>query len=339
MQADAALDLGRMPKHLLAMLPCPLKVPLEEAFLLGREKLLSSCADWNPEDIRFEGNANQSEFYNKVESFRSAGELPDLIVTPGISSFFHKDFRTRFLDTAVFAQAADAAVQEPRESFRLAGLLDPTGRTTLLCVNPLVIVADTGKLGERELPSRWSDLLTPRYRGQITMRGHQGSFCETVLLTLQRWFGEEGLTRLGANVAAGMHPGQMAKLAGTDNPGATALYVLPYFYARMIRRTERIRVIWPEEGAIASPVLLLMKQDSSALSRKIAGFFLSRETAELCEQAMFPSPYSSGASSVLASEERPLLWMGWDTVWNREIGRLTEQANASFLQGHRDGSP
>ncbi|WP_058304131.1 ABC transporter substrate-binding protein [Gorillibacterium timonense] len=337
MKSDTVLDLERMPKHLLALLPCPLKVPLEEAYLLQREALLPAGVEGDSGDIRFEGNANQSEFYNKVSDLKDVDELPDIIISPGISSFFHADFRSRFLDTEVFA---DASVCTPNERFQAAGLLDPTGRTTLLCVNPLVMVIDTGKLDGHPLPSRWSDLLSPLYRKQITMRGHQGSFCETVLLTLRHTLGDDSLHQLGSNVAAGMHPGQMAKLAGSDQPGATAVYIMPYFYAKMIRRKERVRVVWPEDGAIASPVLMLMKRNASNVSRSIARFFLSEETAELCEQAMFPSPFSSERSSASSQTAgQPLCWMGWDTVWNKEIGRLTEQANAEFLRGFEENTP
>ncbi|MFD1776132.1 ABC transporter substrate-binding protein [Paenibacillus rhizophilus] len=330
MKSGTAQVKEKLPRHLLAMLPCPLKVPLEETFLHQQSSGLWS--DLDPEELAFEGNANQSDFYKTVDQFHSADELPDVVITPGISSFFHPDFRTRFLDKDVFADAAGYA---PNERFAEIGMKDPTGRVTLMCVNPLVIVADKAKLGDIPEPRSWSDLLNPVYRKQVTMRGHNGTFCETVLLTIGQSFGEDTLTGFGRSVRQGLHPGQMAKLAGTDNEAGTALYVMPYFYANMIRKRDKVNIIWPEEGAIASPVFLLAKRGSSEAGRRLASFFTGAETAELCEQAFFPSPHPSAASSF---PERKLLWMGWDLVWNRDIQTLTDAANAAFNKGFEQGT-
>ncbi|MBY9082346.1 ABC transporter substrate-binding protein [Paenibacillus sp. HN-1] len=317
----------QLPRHLLAMLPCPLKVPLEETFV--RQQNDGLWSDLDPQEVAFEGNANQSDFYTTVDGFESEEELPDAVITPGISSFFHQSFRTRFLDHDVFADAADYA---PNARFAEIGMKDPLGRVTLLCVNPLVIVADKARLGGLPEPRSWSDLLNPEYRKQVTMRGHKGSFCETVLLTLGQCFGQEILTGLGRSVRQGLHPGQMAKLAGTDSADATALYVMPYFYANNIRKKEKVSIIWPEEGAIASPVFLLAKRQSTEAGRRLADFFTGAETAQLYEDAFFPSPHPSVKTSV---PDRKLLWMGWDLVWNRDIQKLTDESNAAFLRGYK----
>ncbi|WP_025689822.1 ABC transporter substrate-binding protein [Paenibacillus zanthoxyli] len=325
MNTGTAQEQERLPRHLLAMLPCPLKVPIEETFLHQQSSGL--WTDLDPEELEFEGNANQSDFYKTVNEFQSADELPDIVITPGISSFFHRDFRTRFLDQDVFADTAGYA---PNERFAEIGMQDPTGRVTLMCVNPLVIVADTARLGDTPEPRSWSDLLNPVYRKQVTMRGHNGTFCETVLLTLGEKLGEDILTGLGRSVRQGLHPGQMAKLAGTDNEAGTALYVMPYFYANMIRKQDKINIIWPEEGAIASPVFLLAKKNATEGGRRLASFFTSEETAQLCEQAFFPSPHPSAASGLT---QRKLLWMGWDLVWNSDIQAKTDAVNAAFNKG------
>lgn len=319
-----------LPRHLLAMLPCPLKVPLEETFLQQQSSGLWS--DLDPEEIAFEGNANQSDFYKTVGRFKSAAELPEIVITPGISSFFHRDFRTRFLDRDVFADAAEEA---PGGPFAETGMKDPLGRVTLMCVNPLVIVADQARLGGLPEPRSWRDLLNPAYDKQVTMRGHNGSFCETVLLTLGGRYGQEMLTGLGRSVRQGLHPGQMAKLAGTDSEAATALYVMPYFYAKMIRKQDKVSIIWPEEGAIASPVFLLAKREISEAGRRLAAFFTGAGTARLCEQAFFPSPHPAAASPLA---DRKLLWMGWDLVWNRDIQAVTDEANAAFGRGFGQGN-
>lgn len=316
----------KLPRHLLAMLPCPLKVPLEEAF--AQKRASGFCRSMAEEDLVFEGNANQPEFYKQVDDIGSEEELPDVVITPGISSFFHRSFRSRFLDRGVFT---DAAAYEPHSRFAGIGLQDPTGRLTMLCVNPLVMVVDKTKLGDLPLPRSWSNLLEPVYHKQVVMRGQKGTFCETVLLTLQRHLGLDGLEKLGRAVRSGKHPAQMAKWAGTGNPEGAAIYIMPYFYARTIQRQERVSIIWPEEGAIASPVFLFLKQAVQASAAELAHFFTGKEAASIYERAYFPALHPD--VELQLPQTHSFLWMGWDLIWQGDMQLLTEQANERFARG------
>ena len=74
------------PLSLFALLPCPLKVPLEEA-------LNSFLEELDPQQraglsCRVEGNANnQIEYADYADHFESVDEMPDIVITPGFNSF------------------------------------------------------------------------------------------------------------------------------------------------------------------------------------------------------------------------------------------------------------
>lgn len=320
------------PKHhsLLAMMPCPLKVPVEEQF----NKLLETGAFPNlPHDgIAFEGNANQTKFYEKVGQYQTEEQLPDITITPGISSFFHPGFREKFVDRNVFADVADYPVNS---RFAEIGLKDPEGKYTVICVNPLVMVADKTRLGDTPAPRSWLDLLDPAFKKRVGMRGQNDTFCETTLLTLMHVYGLKAIRQLGESVLAGYHPAQLSKLAGTGDPTAPAVSIMPYFYAKTIRKKEQVEVIWPEEGAIISPVFLLFKRSKEKSLRPVADFFTGLETSSIYENALFPSLHP-GVESKLPENAR-FLWMGWDLIRNNDMKQTTTQLNEAFLEGFRKG--
>lgn len=326
-ESDSAQQLGTLPGRLLAMLPCPLKVPLEEEYT--RQAQTKGWTDPASEDIQFLGNANQSAFYKKVDQIQSDEELPDVIVSPGVSSFFHTAFKSRFLDRDCFADAA--AYEVPNARFSGIGLRDPLGRVTVPCINPLVLVVDQTRLGGLPEPRSWKDLLDPMYRKSLTMRGHNGSFCETVLLSLLRLYGHEALTRLGEAAKYGAHPAEMARSAGIGKPDGTPFYIMPLFYAKLIPRQDRIRIIWPEEGAIVSPVFLFAKRSGRERSGDIADFFTNLQSAAIYERASFPSLHPEVEPA--GPESQSYLWMGWDWIWEADIKSLTQDANDAFLKG------
>lgn len=322
-------DTGKeMAPILLAMLPCPLKVPVEEDFLRRTE-----AGEWTAFDtsrIVFEGNATQTAFYEQVKDYGHEDELPDLVISPGISSFFHDDFRRRFVDRGVFA---DVTAGWENDRFDGQDLTDPKGWYSVICVNPLVMVADHSRLGELPVPKAWADLLKPEYKRQVAMRGQKGSFCETTLLTLRHIYGLEAVERFGGAVQQGLHPAQMAKHAGSGNPEASPVLIMPYFYAKSIMKKEKVSIIWPEEGAIASPVFLLTKAAARERLKPLTDYLTGVEVSNLYENASFPA-LNPQVTSKLPDEAR-LLWMGWDLVWSGSIQKVKEETHDRFMAGFR----
>ncbi|EGW37551.1 ABC transporter substrate-binding protein [Desulfosporosinus sp. OT] len=311
--------------NLLALLPCPLKLPLQQAF----DKYLAKEFDLGNDglDYLIEGNANnQLSYYPYVDQFEDLEDIPDVIITPGLNNFFHQRFIQRFIDKGFFL---DAANYQPHNRYLNSGIKDPGGNYTILAMNVLVMVIDHSQIGSTDFPKKWEDILNPEFEKRVAMRGQNDFFCETVLLAIYKTYGMEAIKRLGRSVKYGWHPAQMAKAAGSGNKGAPAVSIMPYFFTKTIKHKENITIVWPEDGAIISPVTMLVKAEKAQKLEKIANFFTSREIGNICAGACFPSLHPEVKDSI--PESVAFNWLEWDFIKSRDIGELQTELNAEFL--------
>ena len=58
-------------------------------------------------------------------------------------------------------------------NFSDAQILDPKNEYTILCVNPLVVVANLDQLGNRNLPCTWDDMLAPEWEKKSDHQGRR----------------------------------------------------------------------------------------------------------------------------------------------------------------------
>ncbi|MDR3579278.1 MAG: ABC transporter substrate-binding protein [Oryzomonas sp.] len=321
-----------IPLNLFALLPCPLKVPLEEAF--------EAYLDALPPDKRssftycLEGNANHDvDYYALVDHFESIDDMPDIIITPGFNSFFHRPFVERFIEQGLFTSVSTFGGD--RHLAKL-GVTDPQGQYTMLAMNLLVLVADHARLDGRPAPETWKDLLEPVYRKSVAIRGnHDGSFCETLLLSIHKDYGLTGVSRLGENVRYGWHPSQMVKAAAGSSADAPAVSVMPYFFARHLRNKEGISIIWPRDGALVSPVTMLVKTGKRAELQPLIDFLSGAQVAVICADAGFPAVYP-GVDNRLP-DDAALKWIGWEYVKKNDIKSMQVEINATFLRAFKGG--
>ncbi|RCX21067.1 ABC-type Fe3+ transport system substrate-binding protein [Anaerobacterium chartisolvens] len=327
MSAVHDLKPGQKAPNLLALLPCPLKIPLQEEF--------SSfiCSSYRQGELEYliEGNANnQLSYYTYVEQFEDIDDVPDIVISPGINSFFYKGFVEKFIDKGYFA---DAAEYMPGEMLKRAGVKDPGGNYTMICMNLLVMVADLDQMGDLPLPKSWGDLLHPQYEKKVVIRGQKEFFCETTLLTIFKDYGLEGVEKLGRSVKAGWHPAQMAKMAGSGNVNAPAISVMPYFFTKTIKNKGNVKVIWPWDGAIISPVSMLVKASKMEQLKNAWSFFTGTAAAKICAGAFFPSLHPEVDNKI--PEEASFNWLGWEFIKSRDIGAILNELNQCFLKAYK----
>jgi ABC-type Fe3+ transport system substrate-binding protein len=320
--------------NLFALLPCPLKVPLEEAFLAFLSRLPASRRAALTFSI--EGNANtQLDYADYADHFQSLDEMPDIIITPGFNSFFHRLFVTRFIDTSLF-QNVNGYAGDPQ--LAPLGIIDPEGHYTMLAMNLLVLVANHQRLGSRAVPRRWADLLQPEFADSIAIRGNKdGTFCETLLLTIYKDFGAQGLAQLGRNVRYGWHPSQMVKAAMTGGEDAPAVSVMPLFFANTMKGRGNVSVIWPEDGALVSPVTMLVKKEKREALQEVVDFLAGPEVARICAGAFFPSVHPEVDNRL--PENAAFKWIGWDYVKNNDLKTLIAQTNDTFQRAFLEVRP
>ena len=320
--------------NLFALLPCPLKVPLEEAF----NGFLATLTPEQRAGLTFciEGNANsQIDYADYADHFETLAEMPDIIITPGFNSFFHPHFVERFIKTGRFVSVNSFAGDRHLAAM---GITDPDGHYTMLAMNLLVLVVDHTRLGSRPVPQNWADLLKPEYAKSIAIRGNRdGTFCETLLLSLYKDFGADGLSRLGRNVAWGWHPSQMVKSAGSGREDTPAISAMPLFFANNIKNREKVSIIWPADGALVSPVTMLVKADKREELRYLIDFLAGPEVARICAGAAFPAVHPEVNNRL--PDNATFKWIGWDYVKNHDLKALIADTNAAFVRAFHGETP
>lgn len=319
----------RCPDTFLAMMPCGLKVPF--AHTVGAFLQQLQLADGAPLDYAMESNVNHElSYYPFVSHIQALDELPDIVVSSDFNAFFHHRFQQRFVAPGHFV---DVTPYAPNAAFAAAGISDPLRHYTILCVNPLIIVADLAKVGQRPLPRRWSDLLDPMWAGSITLRGNDQFFCHAVLLPLYKEHGAAAMPALARNIFDGRHPAEMVKTAGSGR--SAALYVMPDFFSRKIPERRPVARIWPEDGALASPVTLLVKKEKAGLLKPITDYLTGEALARLFAGAHFPSPHPLAAVDLPAGG---LKWLGWDYIRQNDIEALNAEIDRLFLPAVAKGA-
>ena len=306
----------------LALMPCGLKMPFSRAF----SQFLNELQTKEGISIQsaVEGNVNQElSYYSYVDTIESKDELPDIIVSADFNVFLGRRFYDRFVAPGHFA-GYGASPAGP--NFSDAQILDPKNEYTILCVNPLVVVANLDQLGNRNLPRTWDDMLAPEWKKSLIIRGGDGFYCHAVLLPTFKAHGNKGLEALANNVLEGLHPAQMVNRIDNNGPGA--LYVMPAFFADRIRHQERIKVIWPDDGALASPVILQVKPEKKKELKPVLDYLVGRQLAQILAGAGFPVPHADVAADV---QTKPLKWLGWDFLRQNDLPILNVEIDKIFM--------
>ncbi|WP_066625088.1 ABC transporter substrate-binding protein [Clostridium magnum] len=318
-------DISLKDLDLLALLPCPLKVPIEMEF---KNHFENENATLN---YLIEGNANNQLSYNtQIESYTDIESIPEITITSGINNFYSRNFQKKFIEKGYFY---DAANYKANSIFSNIDLKDPEGNYTIIASNILVMVADINALGDIEPPTKWGDLLKPEFQKKVAIRGTNTSFCETTLLTIFKEHGYEGIRKLGKSVKWGWHPSQMVKMAGSGRAEAPAVSVMPYFFTKTIPNKQNVKILWPEDGAIISPVTMMVKKSCKEKQQKIIDFFTSTKIGEICAGAFLPSLHSKVSNKI--PEYATFNWIGWDFIKERDIDALVKKLNTIFIASYR----
>ncbi|NLE00401.1 MAG: ABC transporter substrate-binding protein, partial [Fibrobacter sp.] len=130
------------------------------------------------------------------------------------------------------------------------------------------------------------------------------------------------------NIVSGKHPAEMVKMAESENKNGTAIYILPLFFAKKIK-SDTVKIIWPKDGAIASPVFMLIKKNVTEKYRKILDFILSSEMGEMFLKRFFQSVHPQSDNSLFPDS---IKWLGWDFLNENDIGGLKTLIRSEFMK-------
>lgn len=308
---------------LLALLPCGMKMPFSRA--LDDFSFEYSRQMNNVLHSLVEGNVNHElSYYAYIDSVTSIDELPDIIISSDINSFYHKSFQENFLNNEYFVNLNSSPMNSDFDSI---GFADPRGQFTMISANLLVLVTIDELMKDNPKPESWKDLLKDEYRNKVVMRGQDGFFCNGVLLPFYRLYGLEGIKKLASSVYTGIHPSKMVKMIDSKKDDVPPMYIIPYFFAKKIQDKSRITINIPSEGAIVSPVQMLVKKSGAERVKEITDFFCGKEFAKISARAFFPTTNPEVENNL---EGIKLYWLGWDFLMNNDIGALKKELEGVF---------
>ena len=323
-EEDEAPALPEKPVDLLLYAPCPVKLVVKD----GIEAIIADYAAGGQEVCaHIPMGCTSIDPYDPIYRQPDPEKLPGIIGSIGFGDFWRTEFVANHVRQGVFEAVLPEKVNPLHEK---AGLIDPRGAYTVYGVTPYVFMVDTRRLamlGGLPLPRRWEDILHPRYRGEVVMCGDGDDMADAVVLNLYKDFGMSGLEALAANSKGLMHSSSMVKSAGSRDEDAGAIYVIPAFFAESTRQPEHITVIWPEDGAAASPLYLLARRSERERLARLAGFF-ARGFAAI-ESAAWFAPMDGAVPGKLP-EGASLKWVGWEFIANNDVSALRDKLNALF---------
>jgi len=315
---------------LLALMPCPIKVPFDKKIhdYLKAQQLQGIHLNCNiTANVNNHEALPNKEIFNQLKKVKSLEDLPKIILTTGLNSLFYSDFTHRFIGKGYFEEV----LGKDHTRYSKYAYRDPKKEYTLFTVNPLVMVINLKKYGDQPMPTRWDCLIDPKFSENIVIRGNDQMYCETVMLSLCKDYGIESMKQLKINLKSGLHPAQMVKEITQKREEAATIYVMPYFFALKLRHNTHFKVLWPEDGALANPISMLVRRDASEEVKALARYITGSEIGQVFSDAQLPVLHNQVDHSQY--EGKALKWIGWETIENEAIGEMVAGLNNYFLRG------
>lgn len=310
------------------VLPCPVRIPLLEGF----NKWMDENKDNFDYTVDYElksANIGVDWIREKIEK-DGEESLSDLFMSAGFDLFFDKKLMGKYKAKGVFEDISGLDKLNKDFDNEEIDLKDPKKQYSLICVVPAVFLVNTEELDGREMPRTWGDLLKPEFESSISLPLNDFDLFNALLLNIYKEFGEYGIIKLGKSLLRSMSPAEMVKSniqrKGTGIPTVT---VMPYLFTQMVKEDSPLKPIWPDDGAIISPVFLLAKKERKERTKPFVDFFMSKEVGELLSQnGKFPSTHPEVDNGL---ENKKFKWLGWDFINHHDdIGSLIKECMALF---------
>jgi len=305
------------------LLPCPVRIPMLEQFR-EQTRALEKQGISVHSDLKA---ASTGIDWLKPYFEKESSQLPDIFLSAGFDLFFDRKQLGHFIDDGVFSNPFPGLAVN--SDFSELDIEDPRGHYTMVSVVPAVFLVNEAELNGREAPRTWEDLLMkPEWNKSVSLPVGDFDLFNAILVGLYSRFGDDGIKRLSNIMYNALSPAQMLK-PGQQNNGNPAVTIVPYFFTRMLKPQMSLSYVWPEDGAILSPIFLMVKSDASEETKGLAEWFTSKGVGELfSHQGLFPS-LMQGVENNLP-KHAPVYWPGWDFIYNNDIGALITRLDNLF---------
>ena len=313
----------------VGLLPCPVRVPLLEQFDAFVEK--------HETDIQYDLKAASHGLEwlkGTVRNVEDYNELADIYLSAGFDLFFDEKLMGKFKKAGVFKSGVKYDKFNSDFENDYMSLKDPSGDYSILAVVPAVFLVNTQELNGREIPKTWADLLKPEFEKSVSLPVSDFDLFNAILLNIYKLYGDEGVKKLGKSLIQNLHPAQMVKSdrLTVNRPTVT---IMPYFFTRMTKEGGAMVPVWPEDGAIISPVFMLTKAEKLKEMESLIDFLSSKAVGEiLSHKGFFPSVNPEVEN--LTPRDKKYLWIGWDYIYNNNLQEQMHHCEDLFKKASLD---
>ena len=324
---------GQGEFHVSGALPCPVRLPLLESFDREVQKFQSDTG----QTVSYELEAASSGagwMAEMIEKAETGSDLPDVFISAGFETFFDKDGFGRFREQGVFQ---DPLPMKMNSAFSGIDLADPRGCYGMIGVVPAVMMVNLNELNGLPMPRTWEDILEPQFEQRVSLPVGDFDLFNALLVSIYDRFGDSGVKAMGRSMLSAMHPAEMVKSGTVKNPEKPVVTIMPYFFTRMAERTKTMKAVWPEDGAIVSPIFMLAKKENAQALKPLLAFLKGKEVGEiLSHRGLFPSTNPDVVNPL--PESAPFNWIGWDWLESHDVAAVIGHATELFQQASSEVS-
>ncbi|RKX93578.1 MAG: iron ABC transporter substrate-binding protein [Spirochaetes bacterium] len=307
------------------LLPCPVRIPLMESFKKFSKEYTQEYGIALDYELKAASMGVEWIDDNLSEITDPSG-IPDLFISAGFDLFFDEEKIGKFKKNGVFKDLVpDVKINS---SFDGYDLKDPRGHYSMIGVVPAVFLVNLKDLGDRKVPRTWGDILGKEFENSVSLPVGDFDLFNGMLLNIHKRFGPEGVRKLGRSLLESLHPSQMVK-SDRKTVNRPVITILPYFFTKTVREGSTMTAVWPEDGAIISPLFMLAKAEKEDKLKEVVTFFASREVGEiLSHQGLFPSTNPEVDNRL--DENKLFSWLGWDYIYSTDIAGTIKECEALF---------
>lgn len=313
------------------LLPCPVRIPLMEEL----EKLIPDLN--NPVSLDLKSASQGLDWLKERFSVETeADELADIFISAGFDLFFDRKLMDHYRRQGVFKD--QTGIEQLNKVFinDQVDLLDPEGDYSVLSIVPAVFLINEEELGERKVPLTWEEILSDKFAGSVSLPVSDFDLFNAILINIYKKYSNDGIKRLARSMIKSQHPSQMIKDGGRKKSGEAAVTIMPYFFTRMAKRFPHLKFIWPEDGAIISPIFMLTKKDSFPEIQPLVDLFASTRIGKIfAQQGLFPSVLPEIDNNLKYGAK--FMWPGWDFLRTEDPGKLITKLTEEFNKNMKGG--
>ena len=192
----------------------------------------------------------------------------------------------------------------------------------------IVFLINTKELGNLEMPKSWKDIMKPEFERRVSLPVGDFDLFNAILLNIHKEYGDTGVEKLAKSLLEPMHPSEMVR-SDRKSENRPIVTIMPYFFTRITKLGDVMEAVWPEDGAIISPIFVLAKKEKIDKLQPIIDFFESIEVGQiLSHKGLFPSVHPDIDNKI--PEENKMMWLDWDYIYSNDINELILHCDKVF---------